>query len=458
MQADVYRRTYAVERPRVARRRGAHGRAALAAFLSFLFPGFGQFYNGQLGWGAALFLPLMPLVGAAVVLAVNGNRIIGYLFDTRILIALIALNLALFGWRLVGILQAHLRRASLHPLRLGTYGTVLLAVITIGMHALPTWYAAKAVDTLTAVAAGGEGGGGDSPRSAYPELLGPDEQPLPEPTDQPDVVNGERVNILVIGIDEAPGRGTLLTDTMIVLSFDSDTGTAAMISIPRDLFGAPMPGGGTYDDKLNSLLAVATYNPGAYPLGGVGTLKATISELLGIPIHYFAAINLLGFKQAIDTIGGVDVPVERAVDDPAYIDEYGEHVGFSIQPGLHHLDGRTALAFVRSRYGVGDNDFTRAARQQQVLAAIYAKLGPENLLIVLPGLLDAMGNTLATDVPSDRIGELVQVIEAVDMSALHRVVLEPPTYVTPGTGPGGTYILIPNVPAIRETAGQIAGD
>ena len=440
------------------RERAHGGRGALAAFLSFLFPGFGQFYNGQLGWGAALMLPLMPLVGATVVLAVNGSSVVGYLFDVRLLIGLIVLNLALLGWRSVAIVQAHLRRAPLHPARLTTYGTVVLLLVTIAMHALPAWYGTLAIDTLTAVAAGGEGGGGTGPRSEYRELLGPDDKPLPEPSEQPEVAAGERVNVLVIGIDEAPGRQTLLTDTMIVLSFDPDSAEAAMISIPRDLWGAPMQGGGTYEAKLNSLLAAATYDSATYPLGGVGTLKATVAELLGIPIHYFAAINLLGFKQAIDVIGGVDVHVERGVHDPLYADEFGERVGFSIEPGTHHLDGRTALAYVRSRFGAGDNDFTRAARQQQVLAAIYEKLSPQNLLVVLPGLLDALGDTLATDIPSDRIPELVQAIDDVDMSALHRVVLEPPTYVTPGTGPGGAYILIPNVPAIQETATSIAGD
>lgn len=437
-----------LERPDVA--------APLAAALSFLFPGLGQFFNGQFGWGAALALPLMPLIGATVVLLVNANVLVAYLFHVPFLVAVVGLNIGLLLWRLTAILQAHLGRSQLELSRLSTYATIALAVLAIGMHALPAWYGVQAISTLNAVALGGDGGG-QLIRDAFGEVRDPSgllptpaprASGAPDPTPQPPVPAGERINILLVGVDALPSRQSILTDTMLLVSLNPRTGETAMISVPRDIYGAPLRGGGTFDAKLNSLMAV----------GGVETLKGAISELLGVPIHHFAAMNLLGFKSAVDAIGGVDVYVERAVNDPHYYDEYDQHTGFYIQPGWHHLDGRTALAFVRSRQGAGDSDFTRAARQQQVLTAIREKLTAGNLLTSLPGLMQVAQDTVATDIPGDGIARLAETIEEADMSRLSQHVLTPPDYVTSAVGPGGQYILIPNVPAIRALGQELLGD
>ncbi len=93
-----------------------------------------------------------------------------------------------------------------------------------------------------------------------------------------------------------------------------------MISVPRDLYGVPLGDGRVYNAKLNSLLSTASEDPATYPRGGPATLKAAIGELLGTKIHYFAAIDIEGMRQVIDTIGGVDVTVENAIDDPQYRD------------------------------------------------------------------------------------------------------------------------------------------
>ena len=97
-------------------------------------------------------------------------------------------------------------------------------------------------------------------------------------------------------------------------------------------------------------------------------------------IHYFAAINLLGFKQTVDAIGGVDITVARTINDPTYYDEFDRPDPLYIKAGTYHMNGHMALAFVRSRKGVGDSDFTRADRQQQLLEAMRAKLTAGNLL------------------------------------------------------------------------------
>lgn len=425
-------------------------RAPLAAFLSFLFPGLGQAYNGQAWLAWLLGIPAL-LVVLAVALAVLGfgQTLLVRLLDVRILIALVVLDLALLGWRLVAIAQAHGWRERFRLRQWTTVATGLIVLVTLAMHGLPAWYAVKAIDTIGSVSR--EGGGHAAPEA-------PIATPLPEPSNQPDVGLGERVNVLLVGVDEAPGRATYLTDTMLVVSLDPKSGSSAMISVPRDLYGVPLGDGRVFNAKLNSLLAMAGQNPAEYPLGGVGTLKTAIAELLGIEIHYYAQINLLGFRDAIDAMGGVEVTVERAIADPSYDDPVTGQRGFYLDAGVHHMNGDTALAYVRSRKGIGDNDFTRAERQQQLLTAVREKLTAGNLILGLPGLLDAVKLSLSTDIPGARIPLLAQAIQDADIGALERVVLTPPEYMWAATDPVAGYVLHPDLDAIRELARSLLTD
>jgi LCP family protein required for cell wall assembly len=424
-------------------RRATDPRSAAAAVLSFLFPGFGQAYNGQWALATLLALPVVMIIGLfAALVAIEGGGVMSRFLDTRLLIALIVLDVALLGWRLVAIIQAHGERAALTFRAWPTWLTSILVLVTLAMHALPAYYAAKAVDTLDTVAL--EGGG-----ELFDDREGVDVH-ISAPSNQPEVARGERVTILLVGIDYAPGRQTNLTDTMLVATLDPETGEGAMVSVPRDLYGVPLPGGGTYDAKLNSLMNAATRDPEEFPEGGPAALKGAIGELLGTEIHYFAAIDLDGMRHVIDTIGGVTVTVTRPIDDPAYYDPFTQQSGFFIDAGTHHLDGETALAYVRSRMGVGDDDFTRAERQQQVLTAIAEKLTAGNVLVTLPGLLDAVRDNMATDIPSANIPELAREAQEANLGGLERVVLTPPEYVTPEPFSAAGYILHPNLDAIRD--------
>jgi polyisoprenyl-teichoic acid--peptidoglycan teichoic acid transferase len=435
----------------VTTRSGARAnlRAPLAAFLSFLFPGLGQAYNGQRLLASLLAGPaLLVVAGFASAIAGFGSGLLARLLDARILVALVVLDLALLGWRIVAITQAHGLRERF-ALRWTTLATSLLLLITLAMHALPAWYAVKAIDTLNAIAREGAGQGTN---------VDPATTPLPEPSDQPEVVSGERVNVLLVGVDEAPGRSSFLTDTMLVVSFDPDTGDAAMVSIPRDLYGVPLPDGRAFDAKLNSLLTYASDRPDEFPAGGVGTLKATIGDLLGVTIHYYAQIDLLGFRDAIDAIGGVDLTVERGINDPNYADaETGER-GFSIDPGTYHMNGTLALAYARSRMGAGDSDFTRAERQQQLLTAIGERLTAGNLVLGLPGLLDAVKSSLSTDVPANRMPALAEALQGANLHRIERVVLTPPDYMSVDPNSAAGYILVPNLEAIRALASDLLAD
>jgi LCP family protein required for cell wall assembly len=428
-------------------------RAPLAALLSFVFPGVGQAYNGErrLAWVLAIPAILLIVLGVLVV-SIARNAVLVRLLDARFLIGLIVLDVAFLAWRVIAIVQAYVRRERPNWRRWTTYAAAGVLLLTLAMHAVPAFYLGKALDTLQSVALGG--GGGNSELHNSFGGVGVD---VPLPSDRPDVSAGERINILLVGIDWRPGRTEHLTDTMLIVSLNPKTGQTAMISIPRDLYGAILPDGRAYNAKLNSLLIRATIDKVTYPLGGVPTLKATVGRLLGVKIHYFAAINLIGFKQAVDVIGGVTINVTRAISDPTYNDEFGHRVGYFLPAGTHTMNGHQALAYVRSRKGIGDNDFTRAARQQQLLAAIRAKLTAGNLLTALPGLLDAVKTTISTDVPADQISVLAQAVQDANVANLQRAVIQPPL-VHSATGPGGAYILVPDFAAILELGQRLMGD
>ncbi len=426
-------------------------RSAAAALFSFLFPGIGQAYNGQWAFAWLLAIPVLLIVVLGVLaIMLGGSGFASRLLDARMLTALIVLDVALLGWRLVAILQAHGERSRLTFRSVSTWLTAGLVVVTIAMHALPAYYASKAIDTLGSVAL--EGGGGLGGREEGGGAID-----VVPPSIQPAVELGERVTVLLVGIDLAPGRDQHLTDTMLVASLDPVTGEGAMVSVPRDLYGVPLGDGTVYNAKLNSLLAAARADRNTYPEGGPATLKAAIGTLLGTRIHYFIAIDIESLRQVIDAIGGVDVTVERTIDDPNYPDTLTGQRGFYLEAGEQHLDGTTALAYARSRKSVGESDFTRAERQQILLTAIAEKLTAGNLLVTLPGLLDAVRDNVATDIPSGRIPGLAAEIQDADLRGLERVVLTPPEYVTVEPNSAAGYILLPNVEAILELGDRIYG-
>ena len=428
--------------------RSSDPRSAAAALLSFIFPGVGQAYNGQCALAALLAVPVV-LIGifGVLVVVVDGSDVVSRLLDARVLVALIVLDVTLLGWRIVAILQAHGERSRLTFHGWPTWLTAVLVVLTIAMHALPAYYASKAIDTLGSVAL--EGGGGLGGQEAGRQI------DVAPPSFQPDVGLGERVTVLLVGVDFAPGRAQHLTDTMLVATLDPRTGDGAMISVPRDLYGVPLGDGRVYNAKLNSLMATASADLVTYPQGGPATLKAAIGELLGTTIHYFAAIDIEGLRQVIDTIGGVDVTVARTINDSAYSDTLTGQRGFYLEAGWQHLDGYAALGYARSRMSEGESDFTRAERQQVLLTAIAEKLMAGNLLMTLPGLLDAVRDNLATDIPSRRIPDLAAEIKYAELENMEQVVLGPPDYVVAEADTAAGYILLPIFEAISRLGDRI---
>ncbi len=182
-----------------------------------------------------------------------------------------------------------------------------------------------------------------------------------------------------------------------------------------------------------------------------------IGYLLGVPVHYYAAINLEGFVTLIDLVGGVTVDNDRAIADPAYGGWTDRRpIGFFLPAGRHRLDGQEALAFVRSRKGAGDNDFTRARRQQQLLVALQKKMTSPAMLPKLPALLAAAGDTIKTNFPAARLSEMLSLGQSIDDSKIQKVVLGPPYATNPGNA--GTYMLVPDMAKFAAASIRLFGE
>lgn len=299
-----------------------------------------------------------------------------------------------------------------------------------------------------------------------------------------------RVNVLLLGIAGGTHDGANLTDTIMAASYNLKTNQVNLISIPRDLW---LP---ALQSKAN-----AVYQIGLSQNNGLGLTKTVMGNILGIPINYALRIDFRGFVQAVDTVGGIDVMVDNTFDDYNYpidgkeddlcgyqekemdfsddqakqlniesgkrkvfiapdgkiaTDSAQEDVGakyFSCRyehihfdQGLAHMDGTTALKFVRSRHGTrGEaSDFARSKRQEKVLTAIRSKILSFETLSnpsKISQLLSTFGRSIDTDIAIKDVPEFYGLFRKTDK--IHSFVLDD----SPKSGlPGGRTSLLVNPP------------
>lgn len=244
--------------------------------------------------------------------------------------------------------------------------------------------------------------------------------PPAPPTTLPPIVGESRVNVLLLGGDAGPGRWSLRTDSMIVVSIDPTTGDTVLISVPRNLSQLPFPPGTPLAAKFprgftDIANAVYTYANSHRDIAGGGedagaqAIKLGIAQLLGMPINYYVLVNMRGFVDVVDALGGVDVDVVTRVPSPGNPADAKHDVPEYIEPGFQHMDGTIALAYSRSR--TADSDYRRMTRQRCVLAAIATAATPRTLATGLADLVDAFGAAVRTDIPRERLGEFAQLID-----------------------------------------------
>ncbi len=379
--------------------------------LSALIPGLGQAYNHRRRLALALFIPFAIVVALTglVVWALPAPRLMATAVVPGNLDKLLTLNVVLLAWRLVALGQAFLDTRFGRLGRLGAAGLAVVILVTVLPHVGAQYVGGIARSTFADVF----GGGVLAARS------GREVGTEPGPND--------RLNVLLVGIDAGAGRSHVLTDSLIVVSVDPVGKSVSMASLPRDLVNVPLGGGRTFAPKLNSLLSYATDHESEFPEGGMRTLENAVGNLLGIHIHYYATIDLNGFVKMVDAVGGVDVNVKVALDDPKYRG-FGVvgYKGWSVDVGQHHFDGKDALAYARIRRSVGQTDFTRQTRQQEILLALRTKVVKGGALLSLPSLLEAVGQTVSTDLPAERLPDLAVLAGEIPAKRIVRVVVRYP--------------------------------
>jgi LCP family protein required for cell wall assembly len=306
-----------------------------------------------------------------------------------------------------------------------------------------------------------------APDTATPTITVPPPTETPVPTIDPNILvntlvpfstieasgnsqvlnNGqETVNFLLIGSDKRSGT-SFRTDTMVIAILRPNEGQVSLISIPRDLW-VSIPG--WENQRINT-----AYQHGIsvdYPGGGPGLLKDTILYNLGIRIDHTAMVDFDGFRQIVDTLGGVDVPVACAYTDWRLIDPtwdpYNEnnwHL-YTTGPGVVHMDGDLALWYARSRQK--SNDFDRGRRQQEVLRSLFNQALQADTLKRIPELYNNFRSTVETDLGLGDLLQLAVYAPKMTNADIRSYYIRPP-YVSSWITNGGAYVLLPNEESLQ---------
>jgi LCP family protein required for cell wall assembly len=403
-----------------------YGRTVTIPFLSFLWPGLGQYRLGRRLIGLAMAVPpALLILGLVLWFGRSPETFVLRMLAPSFALGMIVLIALHAIWRLTAILDAWrvTRRGPLSRDR----ALPLVAVLSLAVI-VSHGFAGLFIQSFSTAGQPFFGGGtpvepvvGGPTIPPLDELLGRPTPP-PEEDDEPEVTlpTAGPLNVLLVGVDSGPGRDQALTDTLIVASFDPHTDQMVMVSIPRDTGRLPMYDGAVYGNRINSLMSHARRNPEQFPDGPIETLRREVSFLVGIPIHYYAVIDMAGFEQVVDMVGGVTIDLDHEIADP--------QKNLYLKPGRHHLEGKELMRFVRSRHGPNNSDYRRASRQQVVLRALADRLRDPGVAARLPEITQAAANISRSDVPLDDLSAFLDLLdETQDAEPIH-IVLKPGKY------------------------------
>ncbi len=257
----------------------------------------------------------------------------------------------------------------------------------------------------------------------------------------PDWQDEGRINILLLGIDKQDTREGN-TDVIMLASIDPGTKSALLLSIPRDLCIDDCE---TYLDRLN----------GVYERDGPDALKQKVSETLGLPVDFFAAVNFNGFAEAIDLLGGIEFWVDRDFDELFEFLETREQLRLRLDSGWHELTGREALLLARSRKFDPDGDFARICRQQQLVRQIREKAVSIQIVPRIPELLLGLGEWFETDFPVASMPSFAELAITIPPSRLHsQAITDDLEMLEAITGTDGAHLLRPDLNLIHDFVDQ----
>jgi len=256
----------------------------------------------------------------------------------------------------------------------------------------------------------------------------------------------DRVNILLLGIGGPGHDGPYLTDTILVASYQPSTKRVSLLSIPRDLV-VNIPDYGFR--KINNVLSIGRDQE--YPGGGEALAVKVVSDILNIPIQYYARVDFSGFSKIIDRVGGIDITVDTSFTDREYPTENYGYQTIRFTKGPAHLSGDLALKFARSRHGNNGegSDFARAERQQKILTGLKEKLLSAGTLANPKKISDIISELGTHSQTNMEIWEMLRFAKLADDittdQIVNRVIQDGENgLVHAARGQGGAFILEPN--------------
>jgi LCP family protein required for cell wall assembly len=446
---------------------------AVAALLSLIFPGLGQAYAGAVTRGVLFALPMILLIiGVLLALMAGLDEVASALLRQEVLVGLLIGNLALFVYRLAAVIDAYLiarstptavaqRPATGPVLGAGAVALVVLLIATTAMHGVAGVFGLSAALNVERIFHGGDPGDdwtlpepgwatasptptvdvspppGASPTPVAVGTPTPAPSPSPTPFDGPPWAEDGRLNIVLIGSDDGPGRWSLRPDAIFLLSVEVETGRSAIFGFWRYMSNIPLPPesaefypNGRFPRHINALYVAAQDRPDRFPgndARGLRVVAGAVQELAGVRVDHYVMVNLNGFVQVIDAMGGLWIDIPARVRDDRYPVETGRRrIELDFRRGCQHLDGRMALAYARTRHQ--DGDWSRMGRQQHVLAAMRRQFDPLAVLPRLPDLFDAAGDNLYWTLGPDDVVPIARLAARVDADRMQRVLFVPPDY------------------------------
>ena len=257
------------------------------------------------------------------------------------------------------------------------------------------------------------------------------------------VAKAGRINILLMGGDAGPDRNGLRPDSMTVASVDQVTGRTVLISLPRNLEKAPFPASSPMHKKfpqgfdcpndvcmLNAVYTYASTHKDLYPKvknPGAQATKEAIEGVTGLTINYWSLIDLKGFEDLVDALGGITMDVYRKVPigggptHPIY--------GYVEAGKNRHLNGKEALWFARSRSD--SSDWDRIVRQKCVMNAMLNQLDPLTVLTKFNGIASASKEIVATDVPASQVSKMLDLAQKAKTKPVGSLAIVPPLLKKP---------------------------
>jgi LCP family protein required for cell wall assembly len=379
-------------------KRGPSGSVIGALFV----PGAPSLFRRTTLSAALLLLGVVIPIATIVVALVRRNEITSLVLNQNFLLALQTIAVLFVLTRLVSVVEVIRSRSEGSPSRFAS----MLAIVGVMLVATPAvWSIARAQDLSGVINDVFVSSGGDAP------LAGSEDNSTSVE---------EFKTILLLGGDEGPGRWALRTDTMILVTIHEDSGRIAMISIPRNMRKMQFPPGSAmanefpegFPELANAIYPYVTTHEdisATYVRGDLQpeaiALASGISYSMSIRIDDYVLVNMQGFLEIIDALGGVTLTLDEKLPMPGNVPGAKTQYPPFIGPGEVTMDGTTALGYARSRSG--DSDYGRMGRQRELLTAIASQVEGSDILSRFPNLTEIMRWTVRTSLSAGEFSSLV---------------------------------------------------